>query len=277
MKNGTTALVAIALAGLIGPAPARAADPPAITLATTTSTRDSGLLEVLIPPFQRHTGVQIKVVAVGSGQALELGRRGDADVLLTHAPDAEEAFMKEGHGGLRLPVMENDFVLLGPPRDPADAASAKKAADAFANIARQPSLFVSRGDRSGTHMKEQEIWKRAGVEPHGDWYLQAGSGMAEILRMAQQKQAYTLSDRGTYLSQRQRLSLKIVCQGDPLLINPYSVIVVRPREDAGRRQQAARRFAQYLVSEPAQAIIGEFGKAEFGQPLFQPAARTSEP
>jgi tungstate transport system substrate-binding protein len=243
-----------------------------LTLATTTSTRDSGLLDVLTPMFERETGIKLKVVAVGSGQALELGRRGDADVLLTHAPDGEAKFMEEGHGARRRRVMHNDFVLVGPRTDPADVAGAKSVADAFTRIAREEAPFVSRGDDSGTHRKEHAIWKAEVIEPQGAWYLRAGSGMAAVLRVANEKGAYTLSDRGTFLAQRDLLDLKILHQGDPLLHNPYTVISVSPEKHPSVNHRAAERFAEFLVSPEVQQVIGEFGVTRHGQPLFFPDA-----
>jgi len=247
-----------------------------LTLATTTSTRDSGLLDVLAPTFERKSGIKLKVVAVGSGQALELGRRGDADVLLTHAPDGEVKFMEEGHAARRLPVMHNDFVLVGPATDPADVAGAKSVTDAFTRIARQAAPFVSRGDDSGTHRKERAIWKAAGIKPKGAWYLRAGSGMAAVLRMANEKGAYTLADRGTFLAQQEALDLKILHIGDPLLRNPYAVITVSPEKHPGVNHQAAERFAEFLTFPEVQQVIGKFGVKQYGQPLFYPdAASTS--
>ena len=239
-----------------------------LTLATTTSTRDSGLLNVLVPMFEKETGIEVKVVAVGSGQALELGRRGDADVLLTHAPDAEKQFMAAGYGEQRRDVMHNDFVLVGPQADPARVKKQTSITKAFYLIAKSESPFISRGDESGTHMKEKKIWKEAAIEPGGNWYVRAGVGMAQALRMASEKRAYTLADRGTFLAQRDRLDLTILSQGDPLLRNPYSVIVVSSAKHPGLNQQAARRFLEFLLSPKVQKLIGKFGVERFGQPLF---------
>jgi tungstate transport system substrate-binding protein len=193
---GAMGLAAVLACGGCGRAPA-----PAITLATTTSTQDSGLLDALLPRFRQETGIEVKVVAVGTGQALQLGRRGDADVLLVHDPAGEEQFMAEGFGSERRPVMHNDFVLVGPPADPAGVKGQASAAAAFARIARARAPFVSRGDESGTHQKEKAVWRAAGIEPGGDWYVRAGGGMGQVLRMATEKRAYTLSDRGTFLAQ----------------------------------------------------------------------------
>lgn len=239
-----------------------------LTLATTTSTQDSGLLDVLVPMFEKQSGVEVKVVAVGTGQALQLGRRGDADVLLVHDPAAEGEFMAEGYGALRKEVMYNDFVLVGPKDDPASVNGEKSVAEAFARIARQRSPFVSRGDESGTHQKERQAWQKAKVQPEGEWYIQAGAGMAQVLRMADQKRAYTVSDRATFLAQRQHIDLNILVQGDPPLVNRYSVIVVSQQKHPHVRQQAARKFADFLLSAEGQKAIAGFGKDRYGEPLF---------
>jgi tungstate transport system substrate-binding protein len=239
-----------------------------LTLATTTSAQDSGLLDMLAPMFRAQTGIELKVVAVGTGQALELGRRGDADVLLVHAPSAEKKFMEEGFGALRREVMYNDFVLVGPPADPAAVKKEASIAEAFRRIAQHGSVFVSRGDESGTHQKEREIWKDAGVEPAGEWYIRAGAGMGQVLRMASEKRAYTLTDRGTYLAQGGGLDLSVLCEKDPILVNRYSVIVVNPEKHPSLRHQAARQFANFLTSPDVQKTIAEFGVERYGQPLF---------
>lgn len=247
-----------------------------VTLATTTSTRDSGLLDVLLPQFEKQTGLHVKVVAVGSGQALELGRRGDADVLLTHAPEAEREFLQQGYGELRRALMYNDFVLVGPVSDPAQIKGQKAIGAALQRIAQTRSPFVSRGDESGTHQKERALWKPAAVAPAGDWYISAGSGMAAVLRMANEQQAYTLSDRGTFLAQRQKLDLVIVSQGDPLLRNPYAVLLVSAAKHPHVQRAAARKLLDFLVSPAAQKTIAEFGVKEFGMPLFFPTADSAE-
>ena len=247
----------------------------ALVLATTTSTRDSGLLDVLVPRFERQSGVEVKVVAVGSGQALELGRRGDADVLLSHAPEAEEDFVAEGYGTERRRIMHNEFVLLGPDEDPAGARDSKSVVDAFGRIARTESPFVSRGDDSGTHRKELEIWHEAGIDPGGAWHLDAGAGMAEVLRMADQKRAYTLADRGTFLSHRGNLDLRVALEPDSLLANPYSVILVSPTRHPHVNHEAARKFAEFLLSAEVQRSIGEFGVEELGEPLFIPVSSSA--
>ncbi len=250
--------------------PSQPAVTSSITLATTTSARDSGLLDVLAPRFREQTGIEVKVVAVGSGQALELARRGDADVLLTHSPAAEQKFVDEGFGIERREVMHNDFVIVGPPSDPAGVKGESSVSTALALIANAQSPFVSRGDESGTHVMEKQLWSTAVIEPRGDWYIEAGAGMAEVLRMASEKRAYTLCDRGTYLAQRPNLELKILSSGDPQLVNRYSVILVNPEKQPGANAQGARKFADFLLSEETQAAIARFGVDKYGEPLFFP-------
>jgi tungstate transport system substrate-binding protein len=241
-----------------------------ITLATTTSTQDTGLLDELIPGFREKAGVEVRVVAVGSGQALEIGRRGDADVLLTHDPAGEERFADEGFAESRESVMSNDFVLVGPPNDPAGVKAAPKAADAFRLMAASRATFVSRGDQSGTHQKELAVWKVAGIDPTGDWYVRSGQGMGAVLRMADEKGGYALADRGTYMAQRKGLTLVVVLAGDPSLENRYSVIVVSPKKHPHVRRDMARRFADYLLTDDAQQRIADFGREKFGASLFRP-------
>lgn len=246
-----------------------------ITLATTTSVRDTGLLDLLVPGFERQTGMEVLVVAVGSGQALDMGRRGDAGVLLTHAPQAEEKFMAAGHGSQRRLLMHNDFVLIGPKPDPADVSGEESITAAFTLVSKSNAPFVSRGDESGTHLKEKEIWEKAGIIPNGGWYIRAGSGMVQTLRMASEKAAYTLSDRGTYLAQRATLDLVTLSQGDPLLRNQYTIIVVNPAKHPHVKAAAARRFADFMLSPETQSAVGRFGVEKFGEPLFFPDALRS--
>ncbi len=243
-----------------------------ITLATTTSTRDSGLLDELVPLFEQQFKVEVKVVAVGTGQALALARRGDADVLLAHAPDAEKQFVSAGHGIGRQLVMHNDFVIVGPISDRAKLAQATSAADALQRIVANRAVFVSRGDDSGTHLKETKLWEATGIEPVGDWYLRGGVGMSQTLRMASEKSAYTLADRGTFLAQRAKVSLKVVLQGDSLLLNRYSVIVVNPAKHPHTNHRLAEQFAKFLLSDRIQKKIAQFGVEEYGEPLFFRAA-----
>jgi tungstate transport system substrate-binding protein len=241
-----------------------------ITLATTTSTRDSGLLDVLVPLFTEQTGIAVKVVAVGSGQALEMGRRGDADLLLTHAPVAEEAFMSEGFGAERRAVMSNDFVLIGPKSAADQLAKVATIQAALQEIEKTELPFVSRGDESGTHMKETALWQAAGIEPVGEWYIESGSGMAQTLRIANEKQACTLADRGTYLAHRDGLELHIVREGDAVLKNPYAVILIDPKKHPHVQADAARAFADFLTADDTQEVIREFGVDRYEQPLFFP-------
>lgn len=244
-----------------------------LVLATTTSTQDTGLLDVLVPAFEAQTGIRLKPVAVGSGEALAMGRRGDADVLLVHSKAAEDAFMAQGHGESRADVMHNDFVLVGPADDPAKVLGTG-AAEAFRRIAAAGAAFVSRGDSSGTHVKELGLWRQAGVAPAGrPWYASAGQGMGETARIASEKRAYLLVDRGTWLALAGRLELKLLSEGSPDLFNSYRVIVVSPKLHPGVRVREARRFARWLVSPGTQAVIGDFGRAKFGRALFVPDAK----
>lgn len=243
-----------------------------LVLATTTSTQDSGLLDTLVPDYEAGSHCRVKTVAVGSGEALALGADGNADVLLVHSPAAEQQFMAQGHGLARAAVMHNDFVLLGPKDDPAHAAHAARAGDtakAFAAIAAAHAPFASRADQSGTNAKELTLWARAGIKPTGGWYIRTGQGMGETLTIASQKQAYTLSDRGTYLATG-NLDLRIISEGQQELFNPYHVIVVR---HSGTNVGCARQFAQWIVSAATQQEIGSFGVKQYGQRLFVPDAR----
>jgi tungstate transport system substrate-binding protein len=242
-----------------------------LILATTTSTDDSGLLDYLLPGFESQFNVSVEVIAVGTGQALTLGEDGNADVLLVHARAKEDEFMSAGHGIRREDVMYNDFIILGPESDPAGILGMTDAAEAFKKIATEQALFVSRGDESGTHTKEKSIWTSAGIEPAGDWYISAGQGMGEVLTMANEQQAYTLSDRATYLARSiEGLELVIVVEGDPILFNPYGVISVNPEKNTAIRNDLAEQFIDWLISVPTQEKIAEFGKDQFGQSLFVP-------
>jgi tungstate transport system substrate-binding protein len=246
-----------------------------LILATTTSTQDSGLLDDLLPVFTKDTGWTVKTLAVGSGQALELGRRGEADVLLVHSPAAEKAFMAEGKAGQRRLVMHNDFVIVGPADDPA-GIKGMDSVDAMKKIAAAPAVFISRGDDSGTNAKEKDIWAKAGITPKGAWYQATGQGMGATLRVADQKAGYTLSDRATYLAQRDTLKLQILSEGDPSLLNVYHVIEMTTKAGSRVQPDAAKAFADWIVSPAIQQRIGEFGKAKFGQPLFTPDAGKDE-
>jgi len=242
-----------------------------IILATTTSTEDSGLLDEIIPQFETESGYDVDVVAVGTGQALQLGEDGNADVLLVHDREREDAFMEAGHGVRREDVMVNDFVIVAPPPDPAGIQGKKDAARALAQIAQAQAPFVSRGDDSGTHGKEQALWAKAGIEPAGDWYRSAGQGMGAVLTIAEELPAYTLSDRATYLARTlEGTELQIAVEGDPVLFNPYGVMAVNPGKGPHINGEGANAFIDWLVSLPAQALIAGFGQDTFGQPLFMP-------
>jgi tungstate transport system substrate-binding protein len=252
------------LAGCGGDEGSASSDRGTMILATTTSTRDSGLLDDLVPDFERDSACPVKTLAVGSGDALKLGELGNADVLLVHSPDAEEEFMRAGHGASRRAVMHNDFVLLGPPADPAGIASAGDSPTALRQIAREGALFVSRGDDSGTHAKELDVWEQAGVRPDEEHYVETGQGMGETLTIASQKRGYTLADRATYLA-TENLGLEVLVEGDEALLNPYTVIVVR---EEGTNAACARDFSSWITSPPVQRAISRFGLEQFGEPLF---------
>jgi tungstate transport system substrate-binding protein len=241
-----------------------------LTLASTTSTLDSGLLDALIPPFEKKFHCTVKIIAVGSGQALRLGRDGNADVLLVHDREAEEKFVADGFGMERLDVMHNDFLLVGPKDDPAKARGLK-AAEAFRRIVAAAVSFASRGDDSGTHKKELQLWRAAKRTPSGPWYLESGSGMEATLRIANEKCAYCLVDRATWTAHRREIdALAIVTEGDDALFNPYSVIVVSPAKFSWLNTKLATRFAGFIGSPEGQAIIRDFGRERFGGALFFP-------
>jgi tungstate transport system substrate-binding protein len=265
--------------------PAAAASAPIATaeagkenliLATTTSTQDSGLLDVLVPAFEAATGYVVKTVAVGSGQAMTMGAECNADVLLVHSPAAEAEFMDAGSGADRRLVMHNDFVIVGPASDPAGIKGTAKAADALAKIAAAEAPFVSRADKSGTNSKELALWKAASITPEGTWYLESGQGMGATLQIASEKGGYTLTDRATYLATKDSLSLDILVEGEAGLLNVYHVITVNPEKCAGANAAGATAFADYVTSADGQAMIGEFGTDKYGQPLFVPDAGKSE-
>jgi len=263
--------IALLAALLLPLPPAFAAD--SLILATTTSTQDSGLLDVLLPAFEAKSGIKVKTIAVGSGEAIAMGRRGDADVLLVHSKAAEDAFMADGYGSLRLDVMHNDFLVVGPPADPA-GLKGLEAAEAFKKIAAAGAAFASRGDQSGTHARELDLWKKAGVDPAGrGWYVSTGQGMGETARIASEKRAYTLIDRGTYLAMQAKLELAPLAEGGKDLLNSYRVIVVNPEKHPKVHAASARTLAEWLVSPEGQKWIGDFGREKFGRSLFVPDAK----
>jgi tungstate transport system substrate-binding protein len=242
-----------------------------VILATTTSTVDSGLLDVLIPLFEKQTGYRVKTIAAGTGQALAMGEKGEADVLLCHAPQAEKKLVDAGTVIDYQLVMHNDFVLVGPASDPA-GVKGKSSVAALQLIGKKPALFISRGDDSGTHKKELAMWKEAGITPEGTWYQQTGQGMGATLLMASEKQGYTLTDRATYLAQKGNLKLAILCEGDKGLLNIYHVMQVNPEKFSKVNAEGAKAFVEFLVAPATQKIIGEFGKEKYGQSLFFPDA-----
>ncbi|MEG6616772.1 substrate-binding domain-containing protein [Peptococcaceae bacterium 1198_IL3148] len=248
-----------------------------VILATTTSTQDSGLLDVLEPMFEEQTGYNLKIVAVGTGKALSMGQEGEADVLLTHAPESEQPLVDAEEVLNYQLVMHNDFVVVGSPDDPAGIKGIAKATEAFAKISEAQSVFVSRGDDSGTDKKEKGIWKEAGIEPAGEWYQETGSGMGDTLVVANQKQAYTLTDRATYLAHQDDMDLEILVEGAGELLNIYHVMEVNPEKSDKINNEGAKAFVEFMVSEETQNVIKEFGVEEYGQPLFFPdAGKTME-
>ena len=248
-----------------------------VILATTTSTQDSGLLDVLLPIFEKKTGYFVKTIAVGSGQAMAMGEKGEADVLLVHSPDAEKKFIAEGYGINRRLVMHNDFIIVGPPEDPAKIKGMKSSLEAFKKIASTKALFISRGDNSGTHSQEKKIWKASGINPEKEkWYQQTGLGMGQTLGVAAEKKSYTLADRGTYLAMKKSLNLDILVEGDAILLNIYHVIEVNPAKWPKVNRAGAKAFADFMVSKETQGIIRTFGVDKFGSPLFFPDAGKKE-
>ena len=281
MRKYLLVLAVVLLMGLLvacGPQ-----EPEVLRLATTTSTADSGLLDAILPGFEAEHNARVDVVAVGTGQAIELGQAGDADVILVHARAREDAFVAEGHGLARTDVMYNDFILVGPTDDPAGVSGGTLAAEALAAIAAAGAPFASRGDDSGTHTKELSLWETAGVtpDPAGGWYYSLGQGMGETLTFANEAGAYTLTDRGTFLSMSDSLpNLMVVVGGDsieanadPALLNPYGVIPVNPDKSDAINGELAQAFVEWITSPAVQEQIGQFGVDTFGQPLFYPDAQ----
>jgi len=252
-------------------APARAQSTNVI-LSTTTSTQDSGLLDLLVPMFEKKTGLSVKTVSVGTGQALALAGRGEADVALVHAPSLERKYVEEGKMQNRRLVMYNDFVIVGPEDDPARIKGTPKAVDALKRIAETQSRFVSRGDKSGTHLLELGLWKQAGIGPQGTWYIESGQGMGQTLGIANDRRAYTITDRGTWLAFQKRIDLPILVEKDKPLLNIYSVMEVNPANGPRVNVTGGKAFADFMVAPETQAAIKTFGVAKFGQPLFVPIA-----
>lgn len=250
-------------------------DKGSIILATTTSTQDSGLLDYLLPFFQEQSGIEVKIIAVGTGKAIQMGRDGEADVLLVHAKSNEEEFVTEGHGVERFDVMYNDFVIVGPKNDPNKLLELVNGdvAIGFKAINDNGYTFVSRGDDSGTHKKELSVWKAVGITPKGDWYVSTGKGMGDVLQMTNEMLGYTLTDRATFLAMQETLDLGIIIEGDQTLINQYGVIAVNPEKNDMINTEGANAFITWVLSDEAQAIIGEFGKEKYGQALFTPNAK----
>jgi tungstate transport system substrate-binding protein len=266
-----TVTLALTVAACSSPAP----DRRDVILATTTSFQDSGLLEVLRQDFEKRSGYRLRPTAVGTGAALAIGARGDADIVFVHAPSAEREFIAAGNGTRRMLVMHNDFVIVGPPSDPA-GIKGRPTFDALRRIADVRPTFISRGDRSGTHILEIELWKRAGIAPSGSWYVEAATGMGQTLTIASEKRAYTLTDRGTFLARRSAVELEILLEKDPPLINIYHVIPVNAAKFPRVNAAGASAFAEYLVSPEAQRLIATFGVDRFGEPLFFPDAGKRE-
>jgi len=243
-----------------------------VILSTTTSTQDSGLLDVLVPMFEKKTGYTVKTISVGTGQALALAARGEADVTLAHAPALEKKYVDEGRMQDRRLVMYNDFLIIGPEADPAGIKGEKTAAAALRKIASSAARFVSRGDKSGTHLLEQGLWKQAGVTPAAAWYIESGQGMGATLGIADDRHAYTLTDRATYLAFTKRVKLKAMVEGDTPLLNTYSVMLVNPANGPRVNAAGGRAFHEFMLAADTQAVIRTFGVDRFGQPLFVPIA-----
>jgi tungstate transport system substrate-binding protein len=266
----------VALLLVSGGTPVQAQEKTVI-LATTTSTQDSGLLDVLIPIFEKKTGYFVKTIAVGSGQAMAMGQKGEADVLLVHSPAAEEKFVAENFGINRRLIMHNDYIIVGPSEDPAKIKGLKSASESFKRIASAKALFLSRADKSGTHSKEMDIWKKAGLNPEGEkWYQQTGLGMGQTLNVTAEKKGNTLADRGTYLALKKNLGLDILVEGDAILLNIYHVIEVNPAKWPKVNVPGGKAFADFMVSNETQGIIKTFGVDKFGSPLFFPDAGKKE-
>ena len=265
--------VLLVSAFLLSSCKAAPAQKPDLLLVSTTSTQDSGLLDVLLPAFTAQTGYTVQLIAVGSGQALKLGEQGNADVILLHSPAAEKEFIANGFGSDRRLVMHNDFVIVGPPSDPAALHSQPTLDSVFKKIYSSASTFVSRGDESGTHVKELALWKQAGLDPYGQpWYLETGQGQGATLSVASEKGGYALTDRATFLAYQANVELAILFEGDASLLNVYHVITINPEKFPNMNLEGARAFADFITSPAGQQIIAAFGVEKYGQPLFFPDA-----
>ena len=269
--------IVVALAGLLALAATACGGGKEIILATTTSTQDTGLLDELLPMFKDESGYKVKVIAVGSGEALAMADRGDADAVLAHAPSSEQELVDKGSVVNRQLVMHNDFVIVGPADDPAGIKGMESAVEALTTLADQEATFISRGDDSGTNKLELKLWEKAGLEPEGQsWYEQSGQGMGATLQIAGQRGAYTISDRGTYLAQSSNLELEVLVEGDPVLLNIYHVMQVNPDKFKGVKAEGGKAFVEFMVSQETQDFISEFGVEKYGQPLFIPDAGKAE-
>lgn len=275
LSSSLFVVLSVLLSACSGTAAPAAPTNPTLILATTTSTQDSGLLDVLVPMFEAESGYTVKTVAVGTGAALKMAEEGNADVLLVHAPAAEKELMDAGFGKDRMLIMHNDFVIVGPDDDPASIQGNAVAADAFALIAESEATFISRGDDSGTNKKELSIWGGTTFDPYADkpaWYVESGQGMGATLTIASEKAAYTMTDRATYLANKENFDLEILVEGDAVLLNVYHVITVNPNTWPETNYDGAIAFSKFITHEDTQAVIAEFGIDKFGQPLFFPDA-----
>jgi len=269
-----TIILVFALSACLSPSESGTLPNKSLLLVSTTSTQDSGLLDVLLPTFEEQSGYTVQLVATGSGQALEMGRSGNADVILLHSPDAEEKFMQEGYGIDRRLVMHNDFVIVGPPNDPASVRSQPTLDSVFSAIFSSAVTFVSRGDDSGTHVKELQLWQNADLDPTGQpWYIETGQGQGLTLSVASEKEGYAITDRGTFLAYKPNVDLEIVFEDDPQLLNIYHVLTVNPEKFPQVNAEGAKAFSDFITSSQGQQIIAEFGIDQYGEPLFFPDAK----
>ncbi len=268
----TILIFPLALGVCAAPPTPAVAQSSVVIVSTTTSTQDSGLLEVLVPTFEKQSGLTVKTISVGTGQALALAARGEADVTLAHAPALEKKYVEDGKMRNRRLVMYNDFVIIGPEDDPAKVKGTPKAVDALKRIAASGSRFVSRGDKSGTHLLEQGLWKQAGVEPAAPWYIESGQGMGATLGIANDRRAYTITDRGTYLAFSKRIALPVLVEKDRPLLNVYSVMEVNPANGPRVNAAGGKAFADFMLAPATQEIIRTFGMDKYGRALFVPIA-----